>query len=170
MILLEQEKSVYDVLEQLKISFKRYEHVPVFTVEEIRNLDITIPGGHTKNLFLRNRKGDKHFLMIVSEDKDVDLKSLSKLINSTPLSFGSPERLNKYLKVYPGAVGAFGLLNDTTNHVQVVLDSDLLDKDTINFHPNVNTATVNLSVQEFRRYLNSINNPVSILKFSSSQF
>jgi len=163
MILLEQEQNVYDVLEKLNISFERYEHGAVFTVEEIRNLDITIPGGHTKNLFLRNRKGDKHFLVIISEEKDVDLKRLSKLINSTPLSFGSPERLNKYLKVYPGAVGAFGLINDTTNHVQVVLDSDLLNNDTVNFHPNVNTATVNLSVQEFRRYLNSINNPVSII-------
>ncbi|MFJ5760512.1 prolyl-tRNA synthetase associated domain-containing protein [Neobacillus sp. NPDC093182] len=168
MMLLEQEKSVYDVLEKLKISFKRYEHVPVFTVEEIRKLDITIPGGHTKNLFLRNRKGDKHFLVIVSEDKDVDLKSLSKLIDSTPLSFGSPERLKKYLKVYPGAVGAFGLINDTDNHVHVVFDSDLLDKDTINFHPNVNTTTVNLSVQDFRKYLEAINNPYSIIKFSSS--
>ncbi|MDR4945074.1 prolyl-tRNA synthetase associated domain-containing protein [Neobacillus cucumis] len=169
MILLEQEKGVYGVLEKLNISYKRYEHVPVFTVEEIRNLDITIPGGHTKNLFLRNRKGDKHFLVIVSEDKDVDLKRLSKLIESTPLSFGSSERLNKYLKVYPGAVGAFGLINDTTNHVQVVLDSDLLEKETINFHPNVNTATVNLSVEEFRRYLSAINNPFEIIKFSSSQ-
>lgn len=165
MILLEQEKSVYDVLEKLNISFKRYEHGAVFTVEEIRQLGITIPGGHTKNLFLRNRKGDKHFLVIVSEEKDVDLKNVSKLIGSTPLSFGSPDRLNKYLNVYPGAVGAFGLIHDTTNHVQVLVDSDLLDKDTINFHPNVNTATVNLSVQEFRRYLDSINNAVSIINF-----
>ncbi|MDR4946104.1 YbaK/EbsC family protein [Neobacillus cucumis] len=114
--MLEQEKSVYDILEKLTISFKRYEHVAVFTVEEIRNLDIAIPGGHTKNLFLRNRKGDKHFFVIISEDKDVDLKRLSRLIDSTPLSFGSPERLNKYLKVYPGAVGAFGLINDAANH------------------------------------------------------
>lgn len=165
MILLEQEKGVYDVLEKLDISFTRYEHGAVFTVEEIRHLDIMIPGGHTKNLFLRNRKGDQHFLVIVSEEKDVDLKRLSKLIGSTRLSFGSPERLDKYLKVYPGAVGAFGLINDSTNHVQVVVDGDLLDNDTINFHPNVNTATVNLSVQEFRRYLDCINNPVSIINF-----
>ncbi|MED1472383.1 prolyl-tRNA synthetase associated domain-containing protein [Bacillus salipaludis] len=165
MILLEQEQSVYDVLEQLNISFKKYEHVPVFTVEEIRNLDITIPGGHTKNLFLRNRKGDKHFLVIVLEDKDVDLKRLSKLIESTPLSFASSERLNKYLGVYPGAVGPFGLINDVTNHVQVVLDSDILNKDTINFHPNVNTATVNLSVQDLRRYLDWKTNPVKNIKF-----
>src|SRR3954452_5965788 len=139
MILLEQEKSVYDVLEKLNISFKKYEHSAVSTVEEISQLDITIPGGHTKNLFLRNRKGDKHFLVIVSEEKDVNLKRLSKLIGSTPLSFGSPERLDKYLNVYPGAVGAFGLIHDTSNHVQVVVDSDLLEKHTINFHPNVNT-------------------------------
>lgn len=167
-MMLEQEKNIYEFLKQLNISFKRYEHVPVFTVEEIRNLNITIPGGQTKNLFLRNQKGDKHYLVIVSEDKDVNLKNLAKLIGSTRLSFGSPERLNKYLKVYPGAVGAFGLINDTANHVQVVLDSDLLDKETINFHPNVNTVTVNLSVQDFRRYLDSTNNPISIIKFSSS--
>ncbi|MEH7181024.1 prolyl-tRNA synthetase associated domain-containing protein [Neobacillus vireti] len=165
MIQLEQEKCVYDVLEKLDISFTRYEHGAVFTVEEVRQLDITISGGHTKNLFLRNRKGDQHYLVIVSEEKDVDLKRLSKLIGSTPLSFGSAERLNKYLNVYPGAVGAFGLINDCTNHVQVVVDSDLLEKDTINFHPNVNTATVNLSIQEFRRYLDYVNNPVSIINF-----
>lgn len=167
MIQLEQEKSVYDVLEKLEISFTRYEHGVVFTVEEIHQLDITIPGGHTKNLFLRNRKGDQHYLVIVSEEKDIDLKRLSKLIGSTPLSLGSPGRLNKYLNVYPGAVGAFGMINDMTNHVQVVVDSDLLDKDTINFHPNVNTATVNISIQDFRGYLDYINNPVSIIKFSS---
>ena len=97
--------------------------------------------------------------MIVLEDKDVDLKRLSKLIDSTPLSFASSERLNKYLGVYPGAVGPFGLINDVANHVQVVLDSDILNKDTINFHPNVNTATVNLSVQDFRRYLDWKTNP-----------
>jgi Ala-tRNA(Pro) deacylase len=93
------------------------------------------------------------------------LKGLSKLIDSTPLSFASAERLNKYLRVYPGAVGPFGLINDVTNHVQVVIDSDLLNKDTINFHPNVNTATVNLTVQDFRRYLDWKKNPVKIIKF-----
>ena len=119
----------------------------------------------TIHLFLRNRKGDKHYLAIVLKDKQVDLKSLSKLIDSTTLSFGSPERLNKYLKVFPGAVGPFGLNNDINNHVHVLLDSDVLNKDTITFHPNVNTATVSLSVQDFRKFLDWKNNPVSNVKF-----
>lgn len=161
----EQEQKVYDALEQLNISFKHYEHVPVFTVEEIRNLDTPIPGEHCKNLFLRNRKGDKHYLVIVSEAKYVDLKGLSQRINSTPLSLASSERLTNHLGVYPGAVSPFGLLNDTDKQVHVLLDSDLLDKDTINFHPNVNTATLNLSVRDFRRFLDWTTNPISYVEF-----
>ncbi|MDR7001229.1 prolyl-tRNA synthetase associated domain-containing protein [Neobacillus niacini] len=161
----EQEQKVYDVLEQLNIFFKRYEHGPVFTVEEIRNLDTPIPGEHCKNLFLRNRKGDKHYLVIVSDAKYVDLKGLSQRINSTPLSLASSERLNNHLGVYPGAVSPFGLLNDTEKQVHVLLDSELLDKDTINFHPNVNTATLNLSVRDFLRFLDWTKNPISYVQF-----
>ncbi|SIR54977.1 Ala-tRNA(Pro) hydrolase [Peribacillus simplex] len=162
---VEQEQTVYDILDQLNISYTRYEHVPVFTVEEIRNLDTFIPGEHCKNLFLRNRKGDQHFLVIVSEARYVDLKRLSQLIDSTSLSLASSDRLNKHLNVNPGAVGPLGLINDMNKHVHVVLDSDLLDKDTINFHPNVNTATINLSVRDFRRLLVWTNNPTSYVKF-----
>ncbi|MEJ9232567.1 prolyl-tRNA synthetase associated domain-containing protein [Peribacillus butanolivorans] len=160
-----QEQKVYAVLAQLEIPFIKHKHIPVYTAEEVRDLDLPITGAHCKNLFLRNRKGDKHFLVIVLEDKYVDLKGLSELIDSTSLSLASSERLNNYLGVYPGAVGPFGLINDMTNHVHVLLDSDLLDKDTINFHPNVNTTTVNLSVRNFRRFLDWINNPVLNVKF-----
>jgi Ala-tRNA(Pro) deacylase len=164
-MLSEQEQKVYDTLEHLNIDFKRYEHVPVFTVEEIRNLDTPIPGEHCKNLFLRNRKGDKHYLVIVSEAKYVDLKGLSQRINSTPLSLASSERLYNHLGVYPGAVSPFGLINDMERQVHVLIDCDLLDKDTINFHPNVNTATLNLSVRDFRKYLNWTSNLISYVEF-----
>jgi Ala-tRNA(Pro) deacylase len=161
----EQEQKVYDALEHLNISFKRYEHVPVYTVEEIRNLETPIPGEHCKNLFIRNRKGDKHYLVIVSEAKYVDLKGLAQCINSTPLSLASSERLNNHLGVFPGAVSPFGLLNDTEKQVHVLLDRDLLEKGTINFHPNVNTATLNLSVRDFKKFLDWTTNQISYVEF-----
>ncbi|MDD2397542.1 MAG: prolyl-tRNA synthetase associated domain-containing protein [Tissierellia bacterium] len=147
------ERELYYILEQLKIKYIRYEHKPVYTVEEADNLDIDIPGQHCKNLFLRNKKGNIHYLIIADSEKQIDLKSLSKQIGSTGLSFASEERLYKHLGLKPGAVTPFGLINDIEKNVIVLIDKKLTDKSIVNFHPNVNTATISVSYNDLERFI-----------------
>jgi len=147
------ERELYYILEQLKIKYIRYEHKPVYTVEEADNLDIDIPGQHCKNLFLRNKKGNIHYLIIADSEKQIDLKSLSKQIGSTGLSFASEERLYKHLGLKPGAVTPFGLINDIEKNVIVLIDKKLTDKSIVNFHPNVNTATISVSYDDLERFI-----------------
>lgn len=149
----ENEKKVYDVLDRLNIDYIRYEHIPVFTIEQANAIEISTTAQHCKNLFIRNRKGNEHFLVVVQEDKRVDLKELATRINSTSLSFASEERLFKYLKLTPGSVTPFGLINDFGKEVTVVIDKDLISSDNICFHPNVNTATIEISFDDFEKYL-----------------
>ena len=147
------ERELYYILEQLKIKYIRYEHKPVYTVEEADNLDIDIPGQHCKNLFLRNKKGNIHYLIIADSEKQIDLKLLSKQIGSTGLSFASEERLYKHLGLKPGAVTPFGLINDIEKNVIVLIDKKLTDKSIVNFHPNVNTATISVSYNDLERFI-----------------
>jgi Ala-tRNA(Pro) deacylase len=149
----ENEQKVYEVLQKLEIKYVKYEHEALYTVEEAKKLGICIPGQQCKNLFLRNRKGDVHYLVILDEEKQADLKSLAKQIESSNLSFASEERLFKYLKVKPGSVTPFGLINDVESSVIVLIDRDLSASDTINFHPNVNTATLGISYENFEKFL-----------------
>lgn len=149
----EHEQKVYDILKLLDINYKRYEHKPVYTVEEANELDICISGQHCKNLFLRNRKGDIHYLVILDDTKKVDLKSLSKQIGSSNLSFASEERLDKYLGLKPGSVTPFGIINDIESEVTVLVDKDLVKADIVNFHPNVNTATIGVSYKDLEKFI-----------------
>ncbi len=148
-----QEQKVYDVLNLLNIKFMRYEHKAVYTVEEANELDICIIGQHCKNLFLRNRKGDVYYLVILDDTKKVDLKSLSKQIGSSNLSFASEERLNKCLGLKPGSVTPFGIINDVNREVTVLVDKDLIKADIVNFHPNVNTITIGVSYQDLEKFI-----------------
>lgn len=158
----EKEKKVYDVLDNLNINYKKYEHVPVFTIEEANELDIDINGHHCKNLFIRNRKGNQHYLVIIEESKKVDLKELALKLKSTPLSFASEDRLDKFLGLTPGSVTPFGLINDQNREVIVVIDEVYRSEEDISicFHPNVNTATIELSLEDFDKYLQWCGNKV----------
>ncbi|GAA0177116.1 prolyl-tRNA synthetase associated domain-containing protein [Clostridium sediminicola] len=147
------EQKLYDILNLLGIKFTRYEHSPVYTIEEANKLDVCISGQQCKNLFLRNRKGNVHYLIILAESKQVDLKSLSKQIGSTNLSFASKERLYKYLGLKPGSVSPFGIINDIEREVIVLIDRDLISTSIINFHPNVNTATISVSYIDFQKFI-----------------
>jgi Ala-tRNA(Pro) deacylase len=147
------EQKLYDILDLLEIKYTRYEHKAVYTIEEADQLNIYIPGKLAKNLFLRNRKGDTHYLLIVDENKHVDLKLLSKQIGASSLSFASEERLFKYLGLKPGSVTPFGLMNDIERVVIVLIDRDLVGTSNISFHPNVNTATISVAYGDFERFL-----------------
>jgi len=147
------EARVYEALDQLGIPYKRHEHPPVFTVEQAEQHWTDIEGLHCKNLFLRNKKGNRHYLVVAPTSKTVDLRRLNEKLGEDRLSFGSPERLMRLLGLEPGSVSPFGLINDRQKEVTVILDEDLRSAERVNFHPNVNTATVGLSRKDFEKFL-----------------
>jgi Ala-tRNA(Pro) deacylase len=131
-------------LKSLGIETVTVEHAPLFTVEESQTLRGEIAGGHTKNLFLKDKKGAL-FLVVAEEEARIDLKRLHTRIGASGrLSFGSAEQMIEVLGVSPGAVTAFGLINDRAGRLKVVLDEGLVRHDTVNCHPLVNTATTSL--------------------------
>lgn len=159
----ESKQKVYEVLERLGISYVRHEHPPVFTVDEAERHWGSITGAHCKNLFLRNKKGNRHYLIILEHSKNADLKALTKQLGEDRLSFVSAERLMRYLGLEAGAVSPFGLINDSNKEVQVVVDRDLKTVQRVNFHPNVNTATVGIDFADFEKFLAWCGNSVRYL-------
>jgi Ala-tRNA(Pro) deacylase len=128
-------------------------HEPVFTVGESKALRGELVGGHTKNLFLRNKKG-KMWLVTCLEDRDIDLKTLAGALDAGRLSFGSADRLMRFLGVVPGAVTPFAALNDTGHAVQVVLDRGMLAEHAwLNFHPLDNAMTTRIAPDDLVRFL-----------------
>jgi Ala-tRNA(Pro) deacylase len=160
----EQEEAVYKTLTSLGIQFTRHEHPPVFTVEEAGNYWPPIPGMHCKNLFLRNKKGNRHFLLIMAHSKRADLKELSSLVEEDALSFASGDRLKKHLGLTAGSVSPYGLINDLQKQVTVLIDMDLATDGVIYFHPNVNTATIGVERADFERFLTSCGNVVKRIR------
>jgi Ala-tRNA(Pro) deacylase len=158
-----QEQDVYAYLDTLGISFERHEHPPVFTVEEAEHQWAGIDATHCKNLFLRNQKGDRHYLVIVMHSKRVDLRSVAGQIGDGKLSFASSERMMTHLGVTPGSVSPFGLINDRNHHVRLFVDRDLKSAARLSFHPNVNTVTVTISNADFERYLAARANAVQYI-------
>jgi Ala-tRNA(Pro) deacylase len=161
-----QELAVFETLNRLGISFVRYEHPPVATVEEAQQYDDLHPDGHCKNLFLRDKKGEQHYLVILLSDTSVDLSSLARYLKCGRLSFASQERLFKYLGISPGAVGPFGLINDIHHEVRVLMDKSLFDTMAAGFHPNVNTATLVIKVSDLVDFLTDCGNSTEVIDFS----
>lgn len=157
------EKAVLDRLLSLGIPYERYEHPPVPTVEEAAKHWAGIDAAHCKNLFLRNQKGNRHYLVIIAHTKRADLRAVANQIGDGKLSFASPERLMTYLRVPPGSVSPAGLINDRDHHVRVFLDRDLKNAERISFHPNVNTATLTVGFADFQRLLADCGNSVGYL-------
>jgi len=155
-----EEQSVRARLDALGISFERHEHPPVPTVEAAEQYWSGIESTHCKNLFLRNQKGSRHYLVILEHHKKADLRKVADQIGDGKLSFGSPERLMAHLGLTPGSVSPFGLINDASHAVRVVLDRDLKSAARLSFHPNVNTVTFVVSAADFARFLAVCGNPV----------
>jgi Ala-tRNA(Pro) deacylase len=156
-------RAVYDALARLGIAYDVYEHPPVFTVEQALVQWASIDAAHCKNLFLRNKKGTRHYLVVAPHTTPVDLRTLAARVGDDRLSFGSADRLARCLGLTPGAVSPFGLLNDTAHHVRVIVDASLRQAPRIGVHPNVNTATIVVSEQDFERFLDWTGNPVQFL-------
>ena len=151
---------VLAALRALGLTYQLFEHPPVFTGDDAAEHWRDIDGTAVKNLFLRNKKGDRHYLVILGIDKQADLKGLVTLVGDDRLSFASPERLMTHLGVTPGSVSPFGLINDGGRAVTVIVDSDLRDAVRLIFHPNDNTASVTITGADFVRFLEARGNPV----------
>jgi Ala-tRNA(Pro) deacylase len=154
------EQEVMAALEALGISCLRYPHPAVFTVDEAERYWHDIPGTHCKNLFLRNAKGNRHYLVVLEHSKTANLKDLAARIGDDRLSFGSPDRLQRILGLTPGSVSPFGLIQPSARDVLVVVDDELSRAERLGFHPNVNTATITLTAADFFRFLDSRGNVV----------
>jgi len=157
-LISETEQKVYDTLDQLNIDYRRHEHQPVYTVEEAKQYWKEIEGAHAKNLFLRNNKGNRHYLIVMEQSKSADLQNLSMKLAAGKLSFASERRLKEHLGLETGAVSPFGLINDHKKAVTVVIDRELKQFDKVNFHPNVNTATITISYHDFENFLQHCGN------------
>ncbi len=153
-------------LKELDITVTTVKHPPLYTVADSQDLRGEIPGGHTKNLFLKDKKGN-YFLVTVGEEAVVDLKTIHTVIGAKGrVSFGKPEPLMELLGVKPGAVTAFGPVNDTEGKVRVVIDAALMENDIINAHPLTNEATTSIGREDLLRFLETTGHPAQILKVS----
>ena len=158
----ERERRVYEALDGLGIPYVRHEHAAAFTVAQAVECWKGIPGAHCKNLFVRNKPGKRHYLIIAEHLKPLDLLALSHTLGDSRLSFASDERMGRYLGLHPGEVSPYGLLYDEKHEVIVILDEELTGAESINFHPNVNTATVTVAAADFMKFLKSRGNRVVI--------
>lgn len=154
---------VYAALDALGIPYERHEHAAVFHAEDASKFWDPIRGVQCKNLFLRNKKGDRHYLVVLEISKRADLKEIVKLVGDDRLSFGSPERLMAELGLTPGSVSPFGLINDPDGSVRVLIDQDLKGAGRLIFHPNINTASVVVSWADLERFLANHRNPVRVI-------
>jgi Ala-tRNA(Pro) deacylase len=158
--------ALFAFLDRLGIAHPTVNHPPLFTVEQSRALRGTIPGGHTKNLFLKDKKGAL-FLVTALEDAAIELKSLHRRLGASGrFSFGSAELLREVLGVAPGAVTPFGAINDHDGRVTIVLDAELMAHETINAHPLVNTMTTSMARGDLVRFLEATGHPPRIVPVS----
>lgn len=154
---------LFQRLTNLGINASTTEHEAVFTVEQARALRGEIPGGHCKNLFLKDKKGAL-WLVVCLEDAVIDLKALPALIGAARISFGKAELLSEVLGVEPGSVTPFALINDSSHRVNVVLDAKMMQHDVVSYHPLINTATVTLAPDDLLKFISSCGHEPQIIE------
>lgn len=135
-------EAVLQMLENLGIPYQRFDHAPVFTVNQANDLLPNLPGAATKNLFLRDRKGRRHFLLVCRDDRAIELDALAQQIGVTKLSLASPERLKEHLRIDPGSVSILALINDEHHQVELLIEREVWESDALQAHPLVNTTTL----------------------------
>jgi Ala-tRNA(Pro) deacylase len=157
-------QELLDRLASLGIPFETVEHEPVFTVSESKSVKDKVPGAHSKNLFVKDKKG-RFFLVSAKSDTPIDLKRLHEAIGASGrVSFGSAEQLRALLGVEPGSVTAFAVANDRDGQVGMILDAALMEHERVNFHPLVNTMTTGVSREDLVRFLDRTGHPPRILR------
>jgi Ala-tRNA(Pro) deacylase len=154
---------IFDYLDRQGISYKRCDHPAVFTCEEAERIVPVLPGAKVKNLFVTDKKGRRHFLVMVGYDTAVDLKALGALLGAGGLRMASAERLQARLGVTPGSVTPLAVVNDSEGTVQVVVDNKIWEAQAVLCHPLVNTSTLVVPSDDFRRFLDVTGHPARVL-------
>lgn len=155
-------------LSELGIRTVTVDHAPVFTVSESETLEREIPGGHTKNLFLKDNKGAM-YLVVAASHTAVDLKALARRLGAGRFSFGKPDLLMEVLGVTPGSVTAFAAISDRDHRVSVVVDDRLMQHETVNCHPLDNAATTNIARDDLFRFLSACGHAPQVMPLGSSE-
>lgn len=161
---MNEKEKVLEVLGQLSIPYEIYEHKPLPTIETAMEIWKDIDSTHCKNLFFRNHKGNRHYLVILESNHSLEVRELEQRLKQGKISFASQKRMDKYLGITAGSVSPFGLINDNENHVHLFLDRNLRDATKISFHPNDNTASVVISFSDFIRFLNWTGNSYEFIE------
>jgi Ala-tRNA(Pro) deacylase len=157
------QKELYELLRQLDISFEYHEHPPLNTIEDAKIHWKDYNSGRCKNIFFRNHKGDRHYLVILEHLQLLDIRDLEKRLKQGKLTFASDQRLYRYLGVKPGSVSPFGLINDKEKHVHLFIDENLKTFEHLAFHPNDNTASLVIKTVDFLKFLDHTGNPYDFL-------
>jgi Ala-tRNA(Pro) deacylase len=158
------QKELYALFENLGISFEYHEHPPLATINDAIIHWKDYNSGRCKNIFFRNHKGNRHYLVILEHLRLLDIHDLEKRLKQGKLSFASDERLKKRLGLEPGSVSPFGLINDTEKNVHLFIDEKLQEFERLAFHPNVNTATLVISKTDFLKFLDYTGNTFEFIK------
>ena len=160
---VDRKRVVYDYLDRAGIRYTYYDHPEAPTIEIARQYWHRDGSRHCKNLFFRNHKGNRHYLVVFDADRSLAIHDLEHRLRQGKLSFASPERMMRYLGLEPGSVSPFGLINDAEHHVHLFLDRNLLYCPSLSFHPNDCRATVVIARTEFERYLARVGNSYEYL-------
>jgi Ala-tRNA(Pro) deacylase len=158
------QQELYEMLSRLSIDFEYHEHPPVATIDDARIHWKEFNSGRCKNIFFRNHKGDRHYLVILEHLRQLNIRDLEKRVKQGKLSFASDQRLKKFLGVEPGSVSPFGLINDKDHHVHLFLDEKLNEFIRLSFHPNINTASLIISKTDFIKFLDHLGNSYEFIK------
>lgn len=158
------QKELYGLLSDLGIIFEYHEHPPVATIEDAITHWRDYRSGRCKNIFFRNHKGDRHYLVILEHLQQLGIKELEKKLRQGKLTFASDKRLFKYLGVEPGSVSPFGLINDKEKHVHLFIDEKLKEYHRLAFHPNINTATLIVTQYDFLKFLKYCGNSYEFIR------
>jgi Ala-tRNA(Pro) deacylase len=158
------QEELYRLLRKLSIQFEYHEHPPVATIEDALIHWKDLDSGRCKNIFFRNHKGDRHYLVILEHLRQLNIHDLEKRLKQGKLTFASDQRLKKYLGVEPGSVSPFGLINDEAHHIHLFIDEKLNEFDRLSFHPNLNTASLVISKPDFLRFLDHTGNSYEFIR------
>lgn len=162
---LEKEMAVYQLLADLDIPYERVDHPAAMTIEDCHDTDQLLNIHICKNLFLCNRQKTDFYLLLMPGDKPFKTKDLSQQIGSARLSFADAEYMEKYLNITPGSVSIMGLMNDTENHVRLLIDEDIFQSKYLGFHPCINTTSMKaLSKDIWEKFLPAVHHDYTLVK------
>jgi Ala-tRNA(Pro) deacylase len=155
--------ALFQYLDQLSIHYERHDHVAVYTSEQLRQVDSPLAGVSTKNLFLRDKKGTRHFLLVLDDSKSLDLKSMASRLGTTTLSLASAERLKARMGVEAGSVSLMCLVNDPEHQVEVLIDRAVWQAEALQCHPLINTATISLTLADTKKFLEATGHTARVI-------